>query len=70
MREPRLRHKDPAQNVKNRWAVAVGETPTHWLTVIVYQQGGKGTIVHALPKADYEMGNEDGKDTVDSSEFL
>jgi len=77
----RLVHRDQAQNVKNRWADSVGETATHWLVVIAYQQGGVGTIVHALPKIEYKplidaelrdvLGKAGKVDTVDAvSAFL
>jgi hypothetical protein len=40
---------------KNRWSQYVGETETHYLTIVVYAAGGTGYLVYAVPKDEYHV---------------
>lgn len=56
----RLKHNDPRMNDKDRWWVAVGETPWFYLTVMYGKSnGGKAgclnSTVHAALKTDYTI---------------
>ena len=52
----RLRHKNPALNIKDLFYVAVGETATHYLALIYTERNGErevSSVVHAVSKSDF-----------------